>query len=465
MCPPVTNNSTPFDLPTLDFTLLHKYPSRGPRYTSYPTALHFSPKFSTWDLRRAIHLSNNKTLSLYVHIPFCHRLCYYCGCNKIVTRLQSKADIYLDYLLKEIAQQAELLGHKPVTQLHLGGGTPNFLTDAQLQRLIDSLKAHFNFTDDAQLSIEIDPRNMTQARIDIMANMGFNRLSIGVQDTDSTVQHAINRVQSNDSIERFITRAKEQGFRSINLDLIYGLPFQTPDTFARTLAFVHKMKVERVSLFSYAHLPERFAAQRKLAKDALPNSEQKFHLMRQAIETLCGYGYQFIGIDHFALASDELAKAQQNKVLGRNFQGYTADSQSDLLGLGVSAISALGNSYSQNHKDLAGYYYSIEHEGSALEKGLTLRKDDLIRQRVISDIMCNSMLDKTAISLTFNIDFDQYFADELQQLAPFIEDALVTNLPYAVIIAQRAQLLLRSICMVFDAYLGMATGQKYSATI
>ena len=220
-----------------------------------------------------------------------------------------------------------------------------------------------------------------------------------------------------------------------------------------------------MSLFSYAHLPERFAAQRKLATDALPNSEQKFHLMRQAVETLCANGYQFIGIDHFALPSDELAKAQQNKVLGRNFQGYTTDSQSDLLGLGVSAISALGNSYSQNHKDLAGYYYSIEHQGSALEKGLTLSKDDLIRQRVISDIMCNSMLDKTTISLAFEIDFDQYFADELQQLTPFVEDGLVTNLPYAVIVAPKAQLLLRSICMVFDAYLGLATGQKYSATI
>ena len=462
---PVINTSTPFDLPTLDFTLLHKYPSRGPRYTSYPTALNFSPRFAAQDLRRAIEMSKNKTLSLYVHIPFCHRLCYYCGCNKIVTRLQSKADIYLDYLLKEIALQAEVLGHKPVTQLHLGGGTPNFLTDGQLQRLIDGLKAHFNFTDDAQLSIEIDPRNMSPQRIDSMAKMGFNRLSIGIQDTNPRVQEAINRVQSSELIECLINRAKEKGFRSINLDLIYGLPFQTPATFAHTLDFVHKMQVERVSLFSYAHLPERFAAQRKLATDALPNSEQKFHLMRQAVETLCANGYQFIGIDHFALPSDELAKAQQNKVLGRNFQGYTTDSQSDLLGLGVSAISALGNSYSQNHKDLAGYYYSIEHQGSALEKGLTLSKDDLIRQRVISDIMCNSMLDKTTISLAFEIDFDQYFADELQQLTPFVEDGLVTNLPYAVIVAPKAQLLLRSICMVFDAYLGLATGQKYSATI
>lgn len=462
---PVINTSTPFDLPTLDFTLLHKYPSRGPRYTSYPTALNFSPRFAAQDLRRAIEMSKNKTLSLYVHIPFCHRLCYYCGCNKIVTRLQSKADIYLDYLLKEIALQAEVLGHKPVTQLHLGGGTPNFLTDGQLQRLVDGLKAHFNFTDDAQLSIEIDPRNMSPQRIDSMAKMGFNRLSIGIQDTNPTVQEAINRVQSSELIERLINRAKQKGFRSINLDLIYGLPFQTPDTFARTLDFVHKMQVERVSLFSYAHLPERFAAQRKLATDTLPNSEQKFYLMRQAVETLCANGYQFIGIDHFALPSDELAKAQQNKVLGRNFQGYTTDNQSDLLGLGVSAISALGNSYSQNHKDLAGYYYSIEHQGSALEKGLTLSKDDLIRQRVISDIMCNSMLDKTTISLAFDIDFDQYFADELQQLTPFVEDGLVTNLPYAVIVAPKAQLLLRSICMVFDAYLGLATGQKYSATI
>ncbi|WP_158769025.1 oxygen-independent coproporphyrinogen III oxidase [Paraglaciecola sp. L1A13] len=448
-----------------DSALLKKYPARGPRYTSYPTALNFTPKFGKPDLLKAIEQSNNKTLSLYVHIPFCHKLCYYCGCTKVVTRLQSKADVYLDYLIKEVEIQAQYMGHKPVTRVHLGGGTPNFLNDIQLKRLIDGLKKHFNFTSDAELAIEVDPRDMTCERIDTMADIGFNRLSIGLQDIDPKVQKAINRVQSTELIEALVTRAKARNFRSVNLDLIYGLPFQTPESFANTLEAVHKMQVERVSLFSYAHLPERFAAQRKLPADALPNAEQKLVLMRLAIETLCSYGYQFIGIDHFALPTDELAKAQHNKTLTRNFQGYTTEADSDLLGLGVSAISAIGDSYSQNHKDINGYYYSIEHDKAAPEKGLVLSKDDHIRQHVISDIMCNLTVDKAAISLKFGIDFDKYFADEIDKLRPFIEDQMVVNLSHAICIAYKAQLLLRHICMVFDVYLGLATRQKFSATI
>ncbi|WP_040513778.1 oxygen-independent coproporphyrinogen III oxidase [Paraglaciecola polaris] len=448
-----------------DSALLQKYPARGPRYTSYPTALNFSPRFTKPNLLKAVAQSHNKSLSLYVHIPFCHSLCYYCGCNKVVTRLQSKADLYLDYLLKEIELQAKHFTQKPVTQLHLGGGTPNFLNDSQLQRLMEGLNTHFYFTHDAQLSIEIDPRNMSCQRIDAMADMGFNRLSIGLQDTDPNVQVAINRVQPTELIARLVERAKQRNFRSVNLDLIYGLPFQTPQSFANTLSAVHKMQVERVSLFSYAHLPERFAAQRKLSVDTLPNTEQKLVLMRQAIETLCGYGYQFIGIDHFALPSDELAKAQQNRTLSRNFQGYTTDTNTDLLGLGVSAISAIGNSYSQNHKTLAGYYYAIEHQQLALEKGLILSKDDLIRQRVISDIMCNLVVDKTAISLAFDIEFDLYFADEISRLSTFIDDQLLINRPHVICIESKAQLLLRNICMVFDQYLSLDTGEKFSATI
>jgi oxygen-independent coproporphyrinogen-3 oxidase len=448
-----------------DPALLKKYPLRGPRYTSYPTAPNFTPWFKHSDFVKAIEQSENKHVSLYVHIPFCHNLCYYCGCNKIVTQLQSKANLYLTHLIEEIKQQASLIGAKKVTHLHLGGGTPNFLTNEQLLYLVNELQTHFYFATDAQMSIEVDPRNMTVERVDAMADMGFNRLSIGLQDIDETVQKAINRVQSTELIAALVARAKERHFRSVNLDLIYGLPYQTQESFSKTLEAVHAMQVERVSLFSYAHLPERFAAQRKLSVDALPNTEQKLALMQLAIEKLTEFGYQFIGIDHFALPSDELAQAQQDRTLTRNFQGYTCTENTDLIGLGVTAISAVGDSYSQNQKDLAAYYYAIEHEKSALEKGVKLTKDDQIRRQVISDIMCHAMVDKTAISLRFNIEFDRYFADELPKLNGFIDDDLVANLPHAVLISDRAQLVLRSICMVFDAYLGLKTRQKFSATI
>ena len=450
---------------TLDPALLDKYPLRGPRYTSYPTAPNFTPSFKQADFLKAAAQSDNNNLSLYVHIPFCHYLCYYCGCNKIVTQLQTKANVYLNHLIEEIKQQAEQFGAKAVTHLHFGGGTPNFLTDDQLLQLMNELKTHFYFTTDAQISIEIDPRDMTVERIDAMADMGFNRLSIGLQDTDPKVQKAINRVQSTELIASLVARAKERQFRSVNLDLIYGLPHQTPESFANTLEAVHAMQVERVSLFSYAHLPERFAAQRKLSVETLPNAEQKLALMHLAVDKLTQFGYQFIGIDHFALPNDELALAQQDNSLMRNFQGYTTGQNTDLLGLGVSAISAVGDSYSQNQKGLADYYYAIEHQKSALEKGLTLSKDDRIRRRVISDIMCNSMVDKTAISVCFNIDFDEYFASELRGLTMFIKDGLMLDLPHALYIQPKAQLLLRSICMAFDAYLGLDTQQTFSATI
>ncbi|GLX78662.1 coproporphyrinogen-III oxidase [Thalassotalea insulae] len=436
-----------------DSQLLNKYNTSGPRYTSYPTALEFNHQFNSTDLLQAIEKSDNNELSLYIHIPFCHSLCYYCGCNKVITRHRDKADIYLDYLAKEINSRAPLFKNYTVKQLHWGGGTPSFLTHQQITQLVTLLKHAFNFADQVEMSIEIDPREIEMNLAEHLYALGFNRLSIGVQDIDEKVQKTINRVQSTEFIEQFIAHAKQVGFQSINVDLIYGLPHQTIETFTRTLNKVHEMDVDRISLFSYAHLPSRFAAQRKLRDEWLPNTQEKFALMKLAIETLCGFGYEFIGMDHFAKPDDELAIAQKNGTLHRNFQGYTTKGNCDLLGLGVSAISAIGDSFSQNIKDLKPYYQAIEDQGHAQEKGITLTQDDVIRGEVIRELMCNLYLDKQHINTKYGIDFDSYFADDLPLLETFINDKLVVNNQQEIIVKQKARLLIRIICMSFDAYM------------
>ena len=443
-----------------DTALLAKYNTSGPRYTSYPTALEFSDGFNELELTRAIADSKTDELSLYVHIPFCHSLCYYCGCNKIVTRHQSKADVYLDYLIKEINHRAMLFGHYRVRQLHLGGGTPSFLTDAQLKRLIDTLKAKFKFNEQLEMSIEIDPREIEVNKIDTLKALGFNRISIGVQDIDEKVQTAINRVQSTEFIGQLIERAKALAFDSVNVDLIYGLPHQTTETFARTLAQVKAFDVDRISLFSYAHLPSRFAAQRKLKDEWLPKADAKLALMRQAIETLTDYGYDFIGMDHFAKPDDELSIAQKLGRLHRNFQGYTTKGECDLLGLGVSSISAIGNSYSQNIKELTPYYQAIDAQEHAMEKGIALTADDLIRGDVIRELMCNLFLDKQAIEQKHQIDFNSYFEAELNSLQTFVDDGLVDNTQTTIMVSPRARLLIRNICMSFDAYMKKHLNQQ-----
>lgn len=443
-----------------DSQLLKKYNTSGPRYTSYPTALEFNTEFSDRALTTAIEKSPHRNLSLYVHIPFCHSLCYYCGCNKVITRHRDKADIYLDFLEKEIISRAPLFKDYKVNQLHWGGGTPSFLTKAQMTKLVNSLKQHFDFSDEMEMSIEVDPREIELDMADHLYDLGFNRISIGVQDIDRKVQETINRVQSTEFIEQLIYRAKNVGFKSVNVDLIYGLPHQTPETFAKTLEKVKEIDVDRISLFSYAHLPSRFAAQRKLRDEWLPNTDQKFALMRQAIETLCEYGYEFIGMDHFAKPDDELAIAQRNGELHRNFQGYTTRDESDLLGLGVSSISNIGRSFSQNTKDLQEYYREVDTRQNALEKGLTLSEDDVIRGYVIKSLMCNLYLDKTAVNKEFDIDFDQYFADDLPSLETFINDGLLTNTDKDITVAPKARLLIRNICMTFDAYMKKHLNQQ-----
>jgi oxygen-independent coproporphyrinogen III oxidase len=449
-----------------DQALMNKYNISGPRYTSYPTALEFKEGFKQSDLLKAIDNSPNRELSLYIHIPFCHSLCYYCGCNKIVTRHREKADVYLQYLAEEITAKAALFNDYEVIQLHLGGGTPSFLSKEQLSSLLSLLQDKFTFAKQCEMSIEVDPRQIQLEFADDLANLGFNRLSIGVQDIDPKVQKAINREQSIDFITQFVARAKQVGFRSINLDLIYGLPHQTPESFKLTLNWVNTLDVERISLFSYAHMPNRFAAQRKIRDEWLPNAEQKLALMKLSIETLCEFGYEFIGMDHFAKPDDELAVAQREGKLHRNFQGYTSKGDCDLLGLGVSAISAIGNCFSQNIKELPAYYKQIKQQQNAIEKGVVLSEDDLLRAEVIRELMCNLHLNKDAIEAKYLIKFDQYFSEAISSLVSFVNDGLLIISPHSISVKPKARLLVRLICMCFDTYMQQQSKlQRYSRVI
>lgn len=464
----VTNNqnSRVVDEYFFDESLIKKYDKSGPRYTSYPTALEFKDNFDNEDFIKAVKTSLNQKLSIYIHIPFCHSLCYYCGCNKVVTRNQDKLHAYLEYLKQEITQRAALFKDFEVNQLHFGGGTPSFLSETQLNELMSYLKRYFEFSDDAEVSIEIDPRNIELSYASAVAKMGFNRISLGVQDTNTEVQEAINRVQSTDFIAKFVNKARESGIQSVNLDLIYGLPYQTPENFTSTLDDIISMDPDRISLFSYAHLPERFAAQRKIPSASLPQGENKMALMKLAISHFKQNGYVLIGMDHFAKPEDELAQARSRKALGRNFQGYTIEQEQDLLGLGVTAISSIGNIYSQNAKSLKDYYSQFDAQLNCVEKGITLGEDDLLRRFVIKELMCNLFLDKQNVSETFEVDFDAYFAEELTALKEFEKDGLLRMNQHFIEVFEPARLFIRNICMCFDAYMKKkANQQRFSRII
>ncbi|MDV5172264.1 oxygen-independent coproporphyrinogen III oxidase [Photobacterium rosenbergii] len=449
-----------------DQALIEKYNYSGPRYTSYPTALEFHEAFTPAEFDMACAQYPERNLSLYVHIPFCHKLCYYCGCNKIITRHQHKADQYLDALEQEIRQRAALLGERTVSQLHWGGGTPTFLTKPQVSRLMGLLRELFTFAPDAEISIEVDPREIELDMLDHLRSEGFNRLSIGVQDFNKEVQKLVNREQDEDFIFAMVERARELGFRSTNLDLIYGLPKQTPELFAQTLEQVLTMRPGRLSVFNYAHMPKLFAAQRKIKEADLPQANAKLTILQQTIATLTGAGYQFIGMDHFALPEDELAVAQREGILHRNFQGYTTQGDTDLLGLGVSAISMIGDCYAQNQKELKHYYASVDEKREALWKGVSLDSDDLLRREVIKSLICNFHLDKQTIEQQFGIEFDSYFAEDIELLQTFIDDGLVEVSDNAIDVALKGRLLIRNICMCFDKYLRhRARQQQFSRVI
>ena len=436
-----------------DLALIRKYNYSGPRYTSYPTALEFNQQYSDSDFIASANRYPERPLSLYVHIPFCHKLCYFCGCNKLVTRQKHKADEYLAVLEKEIAARAPLFAGREVHQMHWGGGTPTYLDKAQISRLIGMLRQHFRFAPDAELSIEIDPREIELDVIDHLRAEGFNRLSMGVQDFNKEVQRLVNREQDEATIFALVERARATGFESVSIDLIYGLPKQTPESFAFTLKRVAELSPDRLSVFNYAHLPNLFAAQRKIKDEDLPSAEQKLTILQQTIENLTGSGYQFIGMDHFAKPDDELAVAQNNGILHRNFQGYTTHEECDLLGFGVSAISMLGDHYAQNQKDLKTWYAQVEERGNGLCRGLVLTEEDCLRRDVIKALICNFRLDYPQIEKQYNLDFKTHFAEDLQLLQPMADDGLVEIRDDALVVTPRGRLLIRNICMCFDTYL------------
>ena len=460
------NQNNPTQTQLWDQALIEKYNYSGPRYTSYPTALEFNESFNEQDFITAAIRYHDRPLSLYIHIPFCHKLCYFCGCNKLITRQTHKVTQYLDALDVEIESRAPLFKNRTVSQMHWGGGTPTFLTDEEIARLMASLKQHFHFADDAELSIEIDPREITPDTIDHLANLGFNRLSMGIQDFNHEIQNLINREQDENLIRQLIKQARKNHFASISLDLIYGLPKQTVASFTETLNKVIDISPDRLSVFNYAHLPSRFAAQRKIKDHDLPNASEKLQILQTSIEKLTQSGYQFIGMDHFAKPSDELAIAQQQNKLHRNFQGYTTQGEADLLGLGVSAISMLGDSYAQNQKDLKIYQNQIATKGNGLWKGFNLSLDDKIRRDVIKQLICHFYLDKTTIEQQYHIVFDDYFAQDLALLKPLENDGLVTIRQHVIKVQPKGHLLIRNICMCFDTYMRrMARQQQFSRVI
>ena len=449
-----------------DLALIQKYNQSGPRYTSYPTALEFNESYTNDDFIAATQRYPARPLSLYVHIPFCHKLCYFCGCNKVITRHQHKADIYLDFLEKEIKERSKLFTNRVATQVHWGGGTPTYLTEEQSARLMNMLRGHFNIAENAEVSIEMDPREIELSMLDHLRNIGFNRISMGVQDFNKDVQKAVNREQDEAFVNALLVRARELGFQSTNLDLIYGLPLQTVESFMFTLQKVIELNPDRLSIFNYAHLPSRFAGQAKIKDWQLPKPETKLDILQKTIQTLGNAGYKFIGMDHFAKPDDELAIAQQKGILHRNFQGYTTQEECDLLGLGVSAISLLGDTYAQNQKDLKTYYANVDETGIALHKGLAMTEEDCLRRDVIKQLICNFKLAYAPLEKQYHIDFKQHFAEDLALLAPLAADGLLEIGDEQMVVSAKGRLLIRNICLCFDTYSrAQAKQQQFSRII
>ena len=442
---------------SFDSDLIARYDRPGPRYTSYPTAVQFHDGFTVDDYRAAS--GRSEALSLYFHIPFCDTICFYCACNKIATKDRSKSEPYLKAMDREMAMQAAIFNQgQPVEQLHWGGGTPTFLNHEQMRWLMRRTGEHFNLLDNdrGEYSIEIDPREVHPDTLSVLREIGFNRMSIGLQDLDQQVQLAVNRVQSAELTFGVMRRARELGFRSVSIDLIYGLPHQTLDSFARTLDAVIAERPDRLSVFNYAHMPERFKPQRRIAAQDLPTPETKLNILRMAGEKLQDAGYVYIGMDHFALPDDELALAQEQGHLYRNFQGYSTHAHCDLLAFGVSGIGSVGNTYAQNVKDLDSYYAAIERNALPLERGLVLTRDDMIRRDLISELICQFHLDFDDFGQRWDIETREYFAPELEQLKPMQADGLVEMDAAGLRVTDPGRLLIRNVCMVFDIYLEQA---------
>lgn len=443
-----------------DQDLIVRYGGRGPRYTSYPTALQFNDQLTEAEYRAKAQESNDSDvpLSLYIHIPFCHSLCYYCGCNKIVTRNEERVARYMDMLYREIEMQAELFDRKrKVEQLHFGGGTPTYLDKDQLGALMDHLRNSFTFdeSDAHEFSIEVDPRTVDAERIRELRALGFNRLSLGIQDFYEPVQKAVNRAQSPAEVQALVDSAREAGFGSISFDLIYGLPLQTVETFDKTLDVVIAMKPDRLAVYNYAHLPQRFKGQRMINSDDIPTPETKLDLLHHTIDKLCDAGFIYIGMDHFALPDDELVLARENGTLQRNFQGYSTHRQCDLVSLGVSGIGSIGNMFAQNAVSTIEYEEIIERGELPIKKGLLVDDDDLLRAAVIQDLMCYDSLSYDDFGKQHDIDFRDYFQDEIGKLKVLEDDDLIELSDAGISITPRGRLLLRNIAMTFDRYIDL----------
>lgn len=453
-------------LPSVEFDaqLIRKLNQVGPRYTSYPTADRFTAEFGYRDYLQAITgtraRSNTHPLSLYIHIPFCESICYYCGCNKIVTKDRSKAVTYLSYLKREIEMQGRLLvGANQIEQLHFGGGTPTYLSDAQMEDLMTHLRRWFSFASDAngEYSIEVDPRTVTRERVHALRRQGFNRISLGVQDFDPDVQIAVNRIQPESETLEVISAAREAQFRSISIDLIYGLPKQNLITMNQTLTKVIAANPDRISIYNYAHLPHIFKPQRRIDDADLPDADTKLDMLALCIKRLTEVGYIYIGMDHFAKPTDDLAIAQRQGRLHRNFQGYSTHVGADLIACGISAISAVGATYSQNVKTLDEYYEHIEQNELPIARGIKLSMDDLLRRIIIQMLMCNFELSVASIELAYPISFNSYFSGELEKLRELEQNGLLTIDDEWISVTLKGRLLIRNICMVFDRYLNVAS--------
>lgn len=439
-------------------TLLERYDIPGPRYTSYPTADRFVEAFGAEDLNGALadrrDTRSATPLSLYIHIPFCESVCYYCACNKVITKHHSKGAQYLHYLSREVDMVTQHLGAgQKVSQLHLGGGSPTFLSDAELADLMSMLQRHFELIPGGEFSIEVDPRTVTNERLLSLHRLGFNRLSFGVQDFDPHVQVAVHRVQPQFQVEALMQSARQIGFESINLDLIYGLPLQTPESLERTLKSVVSMRPDRIAVYAYAHLPARFKPQRRINAHELPRPQDKVHMLAMAIDLLTQAGYVYIGMDHFALPNDPLAVAKAQGRLHRNFQGYSTQPDCDLVALGVSAIGRIGPTYHQNAKSLEEYYDLIDQGRLPVVRGLALSQEDILRRAVIMAIMCQGKLDFEAIELAFMTDFRKTFSHALTSLEPLIQEGLVEVDEYGLSVTASGWMLIRAIAMAFDQHL------------
>lgn len=441
-----------------DADLIKRYDKSGPRYTSYPTAVSFTPEYVEDNFHQHADLSNKAAgpLSLYFHIPFCDTICFYCACNKIATKDYSKTPTYLQYLYKEMDMQAKLFdSSRVVEQLHWGGGTPTFLKHNEIEELMAYTRKTFNLLDDdsGDYSIEIDPRSVSKDTIKLLRDVGFNRFSLGVQDVDDKVQKAVNRIQPIAETQAIIDACRENNAHSVSIDLIYGLPLQTVDGFAKTLQKAIEMNPDRMSVFNYAHLPHIFKPQRRINEEQLPSSEEKLDILQQSIETLTNAGYEYIGMDHFAKPDDELAIAQAEGSLHRNFQGYTTHAECDLVAMGVSSISSVHNSYSQNEKDLDGYYKAIDADKLPIIRGYSLTDDDILRRSVIQQLSCHFKLDFVSVEDEFDINFNEYFDLELKELEPMQEDGLLTLTDRDIQVSPSGRMLIRNICMEFDKHL------------